>query len=147
LFFFFQGALPLPLVGVVLGRDVVLVLGGFAIRAQQLGWKWPGLKEFFRITPIESSTSLSDAERGERAENVAGPTAPVAPVVKPLLISKLNTGLQLALVGACMTDAWLGWPGQEVVWGLGWTTAGTTVMSCIAYGRAYMRNELLVAGK
>jgi hypothetical protein len=127
----------LPLVAVVLGRDVVLLGGAFAIRAQQVGWKWPGLKEFFRITPTAGS---SDVETGIQG---AGP-APVAPVVKPLLISKINTGFQLALVGACMTDAWLGWPGQQAVWGLGWSTAGTTVLSCIAYGRAYLRNELLV---
>jgi hypothetical protein len=133
----------LPLVGVVLGRDVVLLGGAFAIRAQQVGWKWPGLKEFFRITPTASS---SDVEQGKEEGGAGSGVAPVAPVVKPLLISKINTGLQLALVSACMTDAWLGWPGQPAVLGLGWSTAGTTVMSCIAYGRAYMRNELLVAG-
>jgi hypothetical protein len=133
--------LPLPLVGVVLGRDAVLLGGAFAIRAQQVGWKWPGVGEFFRITPTES---FSASKKGQGAE--ARAAAPVAPLVKPLLISKINTGFQLALVGACMTDAWLGWPGQQAVWGLGWSTAGTTVISCIAYGRAYLRNELLVAG-
>ena len=131
----------MPLVGVVLGRDVVLLGGAFVIRAQQVGWKWPGVKEFFRITPTQSAAG--DVEAGKE-EGGAAVVAPVAPIVKPLLISKINTGLQLALVGACMTDAWLGWPGQDAVWGLGWTTAGTTVISCIAYGRAYMRNELLV---
>ncbi|KAL4516492.1 hypothetical protein Ndes2526B_g05089 [Nannochloris sp. 'desiccata'] len=139
----YTGTLPLPLVGVVLGRDVVLLGGAFAIRAQQLGWKWPGVKEFFRITPTESS---SDMEKGRGGSAEAGAAAPMAPVVKPLFVSKINTGFQLALVGACMTDAWLGWPGQQAVWGLGWSTAGTTVISCIAYGRAYLRNELLVPG-
>jgi len=135
--------LPLPLVGVVLGRDVVLLGGAFAIRAQQVGWTWPGVREFFRITPTERF-SVMEKRQGGGAE--AGAAAPVAPLVKPLLISKINTGFQLALVGACMTDAWLGWPGQQAVWRLGWSTAGTTVISCIAYGRAYLRNELLVTG-
>lgn len=65
--------------------------------------------------------------------------------MKPLFVSKVNTGLQMALVAACMTDAWLGWPGQEAVWGIGAATAGTTVWSCAAYVRMYMRGELLIA--
>lgn len=133
----YTGALPAPLVGVVLGRDAVLLGGAFAIRAHRLGWRWPGAREFFRIVPSESVST--DEETGGKG---GGGPVPVAPLVKPLLISKVNTGLQLALVGACMTDAWLGWPGTGAVWGLGWATAGTTLGSCFAYGRAFLRGQL-----
>ena len=135
--------MPLPLAAVVLGRDVVLLAGAFAIRAHTLGWKWPGAAEFFRIAP---QTSQDDEETAQdvNPSTAVTPAAPVAPVVKPLFISKINTGLQFALVGACMTDAWLGWPGNEIVWTLGYATVGTTVASTVAYGRAFLRNELLV---
>ncbi len=44
-----QGTLPLPLVALILGRDVLLIAGSFAVRARALGWRWPGAKEFFRL--------------------------------------------------------------------------------------------------
>ena len=142
--------MPLPLVGIVLGRDIALFAGAFAIRAHSLKWKWPGAREFFRIVPVsetkeESGTGKS--ENGLTRTIEEGSVAPVAPPVQPLFISKVNTVFQLGLVGACMTDAWLGWPGGEIVWGLGMATAGTTVGSCIAYGRAYMRGELSITGR
>ena len=157
--FFSKGALPPLLVGVVIARDVVLLGGAFAIRAQTLHWKWPGLQEFFRIAPIApptstktgtpdaSATKINITEEIQTGEEVEVLVAPVAPVVKPIFISKVNTGLQLALVAACMTEAGYGWPGNEVVWGLGVATGGTTVASLVAYGRAYLRGELLIGGK
>ncbi len=134
----YTGALSAPLVAVVLGRDVVLLGGAFAIRAHRLGWRWPGAREFFRIAPVQSPPD--DVESGGKSES-SGP-APAAPLVKPLFISKVNTGFQMALVGVCMTDAWLGWPGHATVWGLGWVTAGTTLASCAAYGRAFFKGQL-----
>ena len=131
-----QGALPAPLVGVIVGRDVALVAGAFAIRANSVGWRWPGASEFFRLAP--------PAEAPPATAGAPGDPAPAAHVIKPLFISKVNTGLQLALVAGCMTDAWLGWPGGEAVWGLGAATAATTVWSCIAYARAYTRGELML---
>jgi cardiolipin synthase (CMP-forming) len=119
-----NGALPLPLVAVIVGRDVVLVCGAFWARAVALNWRWPGVKEFFRI---QGSSKVDDNG------------VPVAHLVKPLFISKVNTGLQLGLVASCMTGAWLGLPGEEVVWGLGVATGVTTVWSGIAYGRMAMK--------
>lgn len=126
----------------VVGRDVLLFAGAFAIRAHSLNWRWPGAREFFRIVP-SSNGDVSRKSGGDEEEGAA----PVAPVVKPLYISKVNTALQFTLVGSCMIDTWLGWPGGEVVWGLGMATAGTTVASCVAYGRAYLRGELLRANR
>jgi len=39
-----------PLAALVIGRDVFLVTGAFALRLRSLGWKWPGWEEFFRTT-------------------------------------------------------------------------------------------------
>lgn len=122
-----NGALPLPLVGVIVGRDVVLVGGAFWARAVALKWRWPGVKEFFRI------------QGGNKVDDNG---VPVAHLVKPLFISKVNTGLQLGLVGSCMTGAMLGVPGEEVVWGLGVATGVTTVWSGIAYGRMAMQMKI-----
>lgn len=136
-----QGALPGPLVGVVVGRDVALLLGAFAMRAHALHWKWPGAKQFFRIAP----SSYDDDDETKTLSPRTTPlshAAPVAPVIKPLMISKVNTGLQIALVGACMTEAWVGWPGVGAVWGLAWATGGTTVASLAAYLRAFVRGDL-----
>lgn len=155
-----QGALPAPLVAVILGRDVFLVAGAFVVRAQMLRWRWPGATEFFRIMPAAAPPAAAAPDmdqpdaRGTAALQGRTPSeppvvavtanaVPAAPVVQPLFISKVNTGLQLALVGSCMMDAWLGWPGEGVLWGLGAATGVTTVWTCGAYVRAYSRGQLL----
>lgn len=124
-----NGALPVPLVGVIVGRDVALVGGAFWARAVALHWRWPGVKEFFRI------------QQGDNKVDDNG-GVPTAQLVKPLFISKVNTVLQLGLVGSCMTGAWLGVPGEEVVWGLGVATGVTTVWSGIEYGRMAMKMKM-----
>ncbi len=43
-----QGLLPTWLVGLFIGRDVVLVVGAFAHRAHLQGWRWRGWKEYFK---------------------------------------------------------------------------------------------------
>jgi hypothetical protein len=162
-------------VGVIVGRDVALVGGAFYIRARALRWRWPGAQEFFRIVPPQPGPDAAGGNAAAAAASRAAPSAaphpgaargggagrddaaaaaaaggggpaPVAPLVQPLLSSKVNTGLQLALVGGCMGTAWVGWPGPEAVWGLGAATAGTTLWTCAAYARAYQRGELLAAG-
>lgn len=119
-----QGALSPPLVAVIVSRDVILVVGGFVHRARMLRWRWPGLAEFFRLQP-------------------GGQDATAAPIVKPLLVSKVNTALQFLLIGAAVGHEWQGLPADWVVTALGGATAATTVWSSLAYWLAYRRGTLL----
>ena len=149
----------MPVVGIILGRDVFLVAGAFAARAQSLGWRWPGAAEFFRLGPVSaagsssSSSSSGDTAAAAAAHDSGGggasdgraPTAP-APLVQPLFISKVNTVVQLVLVGTCISDAWLGWPGQAGVWAAAGAASVTTLWSCAAYVAAYRAGRLLTAG-
>ncbi|KAL4853004.1 Cardiolipin synthase (CMP-forming) [Chlorella vulgaris] len=150
-----SGVLPAPVVALVVGRDVVLVSFVCAARVKSLGPSWPGWAEFFRVQPAAAPAAPasdprhpSSAPGGGAAAAVGGgggTPAPAAPLVKPLYVSKVNTVFQLGLVGACMLKAWLGWPGEEVVWAASGLTAGTTVWSSWAYLRAYQQNKLLLA--
>jgi phosphatidylglycerophosphate synthase len=63
--------------------------------------------------------------------------------VQPLFISKVNTVFQLGLVGTCMLHAWLGSPGEGVVWAGSVLTAGTTLWTTAAYLRAFRQGRLL----
>ena len=72
-----------------------------------------------------------------------GGPAPAAPLVQPLYISKVNTVLQLGLVGTCMLRAWLGWPGEAAVWAGSGLTAATTIWSSWAYLQAYRQGRVL----
>ena len=56
------------------------------------------------------------------------------PMMQPLLISKVNTCLQLALVGGSLTHAWLDWPGEGILKSIELITAGTTIATMAAYG-------------
>ena len=163
--------LPPAVVGIIVGRDVVLVTGAFVVRARSLGWRWPGAAEFFRVAPGGGGGTPEAKPGGESAAGGAvggaaglpargaataeaaadggggagaGGAAP-APLVKPLLISKVNTGFQLGLVGACITHSWLGWPSDALVWWGSVTTAGTTLASCVAYLAAYRQGRVLAA--
>ncbi|DBB04287.1 TPA: hypothetical protein ACH3X1_012784 [Trebouxia sp. C0004] len=60
----YQGALPLWLVSVIIGRDVVLLSGAVVHRFKTVGWRWPGAAEFFRITSISPSAQPSTARTG-----------------------------------------------------------------------------------
>ena len=55
------------------------------------------------------------------------------PRIRPILVSKVNTALQLVLVGAALAWAAFGEPGAVVVSVLVWATAATTVASGAAY--------------
>ena len=136
--------------GIILGRDAFLVGGAFVVRAQAVGWRWPGAAEFFRLQPpaAAAAPSSGSGSSGEGAAAAAegAAAAPPAPLVQPLYISKVNTVLQLALVGACMLDAWVGWPGQGGVWAAGGAATVTTLWSCVAYLRAFRSGRLLTAG-
>ncbi|GLJ21571.1 hypothetical protein SUGI_0400140 [Cryptomeria japonica] len=98
--------LPSALVALVVARDCSLVGGAFYKRAHSLGWKWKDLGDFFNV----------DNNGVERIE--------------PLFISKVNTVLQLALVGTALLQPEIGTEDSLylVTW-LSWLVAATTLAS------------------
>lgn len=134
----YSGALPLSLAAIIVGRDAFLILGTFVLRARSLHWRWHGMKEFFRVVSFPH-----DCDGKHIVDRDTQEYAPAAPVMRPLFISKANTVLQIGLVGLCMTDASLGWPGGEAIWGVGAVTSFTTIWSCVAYVRLYLQKESL----
>lgn len=140
------------MVAVIVGRDVFLVGAIFAHRAHTLGWRWPGYREFFRVSPAGTSPPSPDRPApvgdapgpGESAESgEAAKVVQPAPFVQPIFISKLNTVLQMSLVGGHMAqEVWGGIP-EVALTGLAAVTVGTTVASCAAYIRAFLNGRIL----
>ena len=118
--------LPPWLVLLAVGRDVALVAGAFVFRARAMDWKIPSLREFFRMVPLSP----------QDGDGAAG--SPAAPRVQPLLVSKLNTVLQIGTATAALATAAWGLPGQEVVDAGVLACAGTTVVSGAMYLRMAM---------
>ncbi|KAI0048724.1 hypothetical protein FA95DRAFT_1005554 [Auriscalpium vulgare] len=105
-----KSLLPLPVAAIVLGRDVLLSLSAFYIRYTSL----PSPKTFQRYWDF----SIPSAE------------------VRPTAISKINTALQLLLMGSTTVSPLL--PGMAVgighfLYGLQWTVAATTIWSGLSY--------------
>ncbi|KAI9456752.1 hypothetical protein F5148DRAFT_366439 [Russula earlei] len=105
-----QGLLPAPLATIIVGRDLLLALSAFYIRYTSL----PNPKTFRRYWDF----SLPSAE------------------VRPATISKVNTALQLLLLGSTTISPLL--PGAAVGFGLylkglQWTVAITTIWSGVSY--------------
>ncbi|KAF8496417.1 hypothetical protein F5888DRAFT_1804115 [Russula emetica] len=105
-----QGLLPFPLATIIVGRDLLLSLSAFYIRYTSL----PHPKTFWRYWDF----SIPSAE------------------VHPTIISKVNTALQLLLLGSTTISPLL--PGAAVglglyLKGLQWTVAATTVWSGLSY--------------
>lgn len=105
------------------------------------------------ISSISSLASLDhgqrkqpeEASRQDSAKNTTTGTtgnAPPAVFVEPLYISKVNTCFQLLLVGGCLTSSWYAWPPQEALFVLGVATGGTTLASCGAYVRAFLKGTI-----
>ncbi|KAL3325384.1 hypothetical protein AABB24_036561 [Solanum stoloniferum] len=111
-----KGLLHPGLVSLVVLRDVALVGGAVYKRASILEWKWSSWYEFFNL----------DGARPQKVE--------------PLLISKVNTVLQLALVAAALLQPDLGnAETQTYITYLSWLVAMTTVGSTAAYGAQHLR--------
>ncbi|MBW0494010.1 hypothetical protein O181_033725 [Austropuccinia psidii MF-1] len=102
-----KGLLPLPLALIIIGRDVLLGLSAFYFRYQSL----PSPKTFRRFWDF----SLPSAE------------------VKPTLISKYNTFLQLALVGITTINPLLPMDLASSLCILHWTVGATTIGSGLSY--------------
>jgi len=105
-----QGLLPAPLATIIVGRDLLLSLSAFYIRYTSL----PHPKTFRRYWDF----SLPSAE------------------VRPATISKVNTALQLLLLGSTTISPLL--TGAAVglglyLKGLQWTVAVTTIWSGLSY--------------
>ncbi|MEW5299431.1 MAG: hypothetical protein WDW36_002449 [Sanguina aurantia] len=64
------------------------------------------------------------------------------PYMKPLLISKINTVFQLALVGAYIAKAQVGWPDDDMLHLLTVLTVSTTVWTCVRYAHKYLTGRL-----
>ncbi|KAL8468911.1 hypothetical protein ACS0TY_031932 [Phlomoides rotata] len=105
------------LVALVVLRDVGLVGGAFYNRASSLNWEWNSWHDFFNLT-------------GANAQKV-----------EPLLISKVNTVFQLALVAAALLQPGFGSEETQLyIHYLSWLVASTTVASTAAYGVQHWRN-------
>lgn len=103
----YKSLVPLPLAVIIIGRDLLLSLSAFYFRYQSL----PAPKTFTRFWDF----SLPSAQ------------------VKPSLISKYNTFLQLALVGLTTVTPILPIDTTMPMFLLQWTVAGTTIWSGVSY--------------
>lgn len=92
--------------------------------------------------PQEQQPQQKDAANAKLKAASEGQSTEPAAFVQPLYISKVNTCFQLLLVGGCLTSSWYAWPPQEVLFGLGVVTGGTTVASSAAYARAYLQGKI-----
>lgn len=62
--------------------------------------------------------------------------------VKPLYVSKVNTVLQLVTVSGFLLHACVGWPAGGILDAAALATAGTTLLSGIAYVQAYRKGNI-----
>ncbi|WWC66177.1 uncharacterized protein I206_100078 [Kwoniella pini CBS 10737] len=102
-----SGLLPLPLAILIFGRDLGLSISAFYFRFISLP-KPRTLKRYFDV-------SIPSAE------------------VKPTQISKINTALQLLLMGLTTVSPLLGYSIAIPLQALQWTVAGTTIWSGFSY--------------
>lgn len=98
------GVLHPALVFVVVGRDVLLVLGSFIHRARTK----PAGEGFFSLTGVDFA-------------------------IEPTRLSKVNTALQIALVAAAMVKAGWGVPPTEIIDAASVLVAGTTIATGFQY--------------
>lgn len=92
----------------------------------------------------------SEHSRWQTAGPPAGPAphgtapglqaVPPAKLVQPLMISKVNTVFQMALIGGCVSNSLLAWPPEGSLWVLGGLTAATTCASGALYLRMYLKS-------
>ncbi|KAK4687667.1 cardiolipin synthase (CMP-forming), partial [Tremellales sp. Uapishka_1] len=102
-----SGLLPIPLAILIFGRDVALSLSAF----------------YFRYISLPPPRTL---------KRYFDPSMPSAEV-KPTQISKINTALQLLLMGLTTVSPLLGLSVATPLYALQWTVAGTTIWSGLSY--------------
>lgn len=104
----YSGLLPISLAAIIVGRDLALSVAAFVVRYATLP-KPKTLRRYFDL-------SVPSVE------------------VRPTLVSKWNTALQLTLMGATLASPVLGIPVDSVgLVGLQWVTGTTTVVSGLGY--------------
>ncbi|KAI3829377.1 hypothetical protein L1987_03500 [Smallanthus sonchifolius] len=119
-----RGLLHSGLVALVVIRDLALVGGAVYIRANHLGSKSRSWSEFFNL----------DGVRPQKVE--------------PLMISKVNTCFQLALVTGALLQPEFGTQETEsYITYLSWLVATTTVASTAAYGTQHLKSRSIFIQK
>ncbi|KAI5656813.1 hypothetical protein M9H77_25606 [Catharanthus roseus] len=112
-----RGLLHPGLVSLVVLRDVALIGGAVYKRGGSLNWQWKSWSDFFNL----------DGTQPEK--------------IKPLLISKVNTVLQLVLVAAALLQPEFGnEETRSFITYLSWLVAFTTIGSTAAYGAHHLKN-------
>jgi len=163
----YLGMLPAWLAVLVVGRDSSQVAGMFWYRLRMFGGSWPSAAVFFDVdhaVPTQQQQHQDQKKKHQQqqellqqchthepsASSSSEGTLPLTgqqlPMMRPLLVSKANTALVMALVAGCMAHQWQGVPGQEVLQALELGAAGTTMASAVAYARLYLGGQLLAAG-
>ncbi|KAG2427301.1 hypothetical protein HXX76_012497 [Chlamydomonas incerta] len=160
-----NGAMPPWVAGVVVGRDVLLVAGSFVFRLRGFGWRWPGAAAFFRTVDTAAAGAPGGAAAATAAAEAGGSKGGAVDgtgagggggegvsFMRPLLISKANTVLQLVLLGGYLLRGMDGGAGlqlllpggggEELILGLELATAATTVVSGLAYGTMAVQGKL-----
>ncbi|GLB41648.1 putative CDP-alcohol phosphatidyltransferase class-I family protein [Lyophyllum shimeji] len=102
-----KGLLPTPVAVIILGRDVILSLSAFYIRY----------------------TSLPEPKTLSRYWDFTLPSAEI----RPTRISKINTALQLALMGVTTINPVLPFQLGSSLTAFQWVVAGTTIWSGLSY--------------
>ncbi|GJX03471.1 CMP-forming cardiolipin synthase, mitochondrial [Tanacetum coccineum] len=119
-----KGLLNSGLVALVVMRDLALVGGAVYVRASHLGFKSRTWSELFNLDGIRPQK------------------------VEPLMISKVNTCLQLALVAGALLQPEFGTQETEsYITYLSWLVAATTMGSTVAYGRQHLKNKSIFIQK
>ncbi|TRM57913.1 CDP-alcohol phosphatidyltransferase-domain-containing protein [Schizophyllum amplum] len=114
-----KGLLPMPLAVIIIGRDVLLSLSAFYIRY----------------------TSLPEPKTMARYWDFSIPSAEV----HPTMISKVNTALQLVLMGVTTVAPILPIDLADPLWYLQWTVAATTISSGLSY--VFSKNAVRILGQ
>ena len=128
-----KGLIPLWVASVVVGRDLALVGGLVYMRHRALKESRVRGEAKGAITLSEFCRTRAAAEPVDSNEGALVIGAGAMPMMQPLLISKINTVLQLALIGGSMSHAWMEWPDPTSLRSIEAVTAGTTALTCAAY--------------
>mmetsp|Transcript_866 Transcript_866/g.1182 ORF Transcript_866/g.1182 Transcript_866/m.1182 type:complete len:330 (-) Transcript_866:384-1373(-) len=156
----YNGVLPLWLGGTFVLRDVVLLVWSYIHRIRDFGYTWPGFDAFVHTSDqadrdrrLPSHTSCTKVKGGHDVTMSDITTSAFTPdqprletkgleAMQPLFVSKVNTVLQLLLLGGYLTGKICDWPPQELITGLEYSSATTTVVSMVGYIMKYQNGTL-----
>eukprot|EP00164_Ancoracysta_twista_P026277 GFYU01050932.1.p1 GENE.GFYU01050932.1~~GFYU01050932.1.p1 ORF type:complete len:301 (-),score=50.30 GFYU01050932.1:51-953(-) len=104
----YDGILPLPLTITMVGRDVLLLAGGFYFRYKSMEGEKFTFKRYFDPSAVNF-------------------------VIEPSTVSKVNTAAQLSLLGLSLSHAAFAFPTLDMLQYLWWFVGATTVASGTGY--------------